>query len=212
MKKLEVRRKYRRLSPTAWAEIRALWEVGDVTLADLSHRYGVATRTLQAHFEKHEVKKGAKARALAAIVEAELLERALDDPQSLADRARETRESAYKDAATIQKLVMAELGRAASHPGSAFQSGMTIKMLALAAHAVERARRIRWTALGLADGEPLTDELPELVIRTYTESELEDIRNRVAAGADRWDGGLIEGTSTAEAEKPSADEDLIETS
>jgi hypothetical protein len=47
---MNAKRKYQRLAPSIWAKICAEWETGDVTLPELSDRFGVNTRTLQTHF------------------------------------------------------------------------------------------------------------------------------------------------------------------
>jgi hypothetical protein len=60
MNAMKTKRKYQRLALSTWAKISAEWEIGDVTLAELSDRFGVNTRTLQ-HFAKHRVVKGSKA-------------------------------------------------------------------------------------------------------------------------------------------------------
>lgn len=73
------KRKYVRLSPSAWAEICALWEIGDVTLPDLAEQYSVHTRTLQAYFAKHKIIKGSKAAALAISVKEEIYSNGLED-------------------------------------------------------------------------------------------------------------------------------------
>jgi len=55
------KRKYIRLSPSTWAELRAYWESGDHTLAELSDRYGVSPRAIQSHLSKLGSEKGSKA-------------------------------------------------------------------------------------------------------------------------------------------------------
>jgi hypothetical protein len=84
------------LTPSTWAKICAEWEVGDVTLAELFDRFGVNTRTLQAHFSKHDVIKGSKAAELASAVKEKLFKLELDDKDDLTQRAKETRESAMR--------------------------------------------------------------------------------------------------------------------
>jgi hypothetical protein len=37
------KRKYQRLAPSVWAKICGEWEIGDATLGELSHRFGVNT-------------------------------------------------------------------------------------------------------------------------------------------------------------------------
>ena len=100
------RRKYVRLLPSVWAEICALWEIGDVTLPDLAERYSVHTRTLQAYFAKHKIIKGSKAAALATSVKEEIYSAGLGDKDLTIQRARETREAAYKNASVVEGLIM----------------------------------------------------------------------------------------------------------
>ena len=50
----KAKRKYIRLAPTKWAELRAFWETGDHSLAELSDQYGVSPRAIQCHVRKHE--------------------------------------------------------------------------------------------------------------------------------------------------------------
>jgi hypothetical protein len=82
------KRKYRRLTPAEWAEARALWESGETVLQELSVRFGVTERALQAHFKKHSTLKGSKAKELAA---ADICERKLHPiPNLLVHFVRDT--------------------------------------------------------------------------------------------------------------------------
>jgi hypothetical protein len=135
---MKTKRKYQRLSPSTWAEICAEWEMGDVTLAELSDRFGVNRRTLQAHFAKHDVVKGTKAAELASSVKEELFKLELDDKDDLTQRARETRETAYKNAVTVETLIMAQLELAQKDPSQAFKAAGAVKLLSLAAAGLER--------------------------------------------------------------------------
>jgi hypothetical protein len=77
---MTAKRKYTRLSESAWAEAGALWEVGDSSLEELSERFGISKRALQFHFSKHDVKKGAKSRELGTIPGKSLGRAALASP------------------------------------------------------------------------------------------------------------------------------------
>src|SRR5690242_2181708 len=81
------KRKYTRLKPSAWAEIEALWQAGEVTLAELSDRFGVSPRAIQTHAKKHGIIRGEKTAALAAAVREEVLKEELDDKDILVKRA-----------------------------------------------------------------------------------------------------------------------------
>ena len=54
------KRKYTRLSPSKWAEIEALWQVGDLTLSELADAHGVSPRAIQDHMSKRGIIKGSK--------------------------------------------------------------------------------------------------------------------------------------------------------
>jgi hypothetical protein len=109
MNAMKTKRKYQRLTPSTWAKIRAEWEIGDTTLGEISDRFGVNTRTLQTHFAKHAVVKGSKAAQLASAVKEELFKLELNGKDDLTQRAKETRETAYKNAVTVETLIMTQL-------------------------------------------------------------------------------------------------------
>jgi Mrp family chromosome partitioning ATPase len=170
------KRKYVRLAPSKWAEICALWEIGDVTLPDLAERYRVSTRTLQAHFAKHKVEKGSKAAALATSVKAEIHASGLDDKNHTVERARATREAAYSNATLLEGRIMQAV--AAMSSSKTVGQSSTLKSLALAAAGLERLHGLKLRALGLDKDIPLQDELPVLTFRDLSEEEIKARRDR----------------------------------
>src|ERR1035437_6253051 len=169
------KRKYIRLVPSAWAEICAFWEIGDVTLPDLAERYSVNTRTLQAHFAKHKVEKGSKAAALATSVKEEVYSSGLGDKDLTIQRARETREKAYKNACAVEEQIMGTVD--AMGKASSKTLGLTskVKALALAAAGLERIHGLKSRALGLDKDLPIGNEMPVVVMRDLNEDELESV-------------------------------------
>lgn len=173
---MTTKRKYQRLAPSAWAKICGEWEIGDVTLAELSDRFGVNTRTLQMHFAKHAVVKGSKAAQLASSVKEELFKLELDGKDDLAQRARETRETAYKNAVAVETLIMAQLELAQKDPSQAFRAAGAVKLLSLAAAGLERLHNLKWTALGMNRDSVISDDLPILIFQDLTEQEIKEIQ------------------------------------
>jgi hypothetical protein len=173
----KLKRKYSRLSPATWAEIRALWETGEPTLEGLSARYGVTTRTLQSHFAKHGTVKGAEAAKMAAAVRDGVFASDLDDRDTRIQKGRETRWSALANAEKIEALIMAQLEQAQIDAAAAFKASAMIKVLSLAAQSLERTQAMKWKALGL-DRVDETDELPQIDIRYQGDDE---VRAMVAA-------------------------------
>ena len=166
------KRNYNRLVPSTWAEICALWEIGDVTLPEMAERYSVSTRTLQTHFAKHKVEKGSKAAALATSVKEEIYDTGLGDKDLTIQRARETREKAYKNACAVEEQIMGTVD--AMGKASSKTLGLTskVKALALAAAGLERIHGLKSRALGLDKDLPIGNEMPVLVIRDLNEDEI----------------------------------------
>src|SRR5215211_2870041 len=169
------KRRYNRLPAGTWAEIRSLWELGDVTLLELADRFVVSERTLQAHFAKHGTTKGAKAAELAAEIRQQVFKDELLDKDALAQRARDVRETAYRNATALEGLVMTQVEIARNDPSQAIRVSTAIKGLAIAASALERLHGLKHRAMGL-DRHVDERELPKLIIDCYTGDELAAIR------------------------------------
>lgn len=177
------KRPYKRLTPSVWAEIRALWETGEVTLAELADRYGVRTRTLQAHFDKHGTIKAAKAKEIASVVQAQIYSAMNFDVETRVQLGKEAQTSAYQNAVAIERLVMAQLEEAQKTPENAFRAATAIKTLSLAAQALERVNGIKRSALGL-DELVSQEDLPILEIVELTQEEIE--RMHQSQEEDDW--------------------------
>jgi hypothetical protein len=175
-----------------------LWETGEPTLAELSERYGVSTRTLQVHFEKHGTVKGSKAREIAAAIKEQVFGEMLDDPDLKLKRAKETREAAYRNAVVVENLVMAQLQEAQKDPATAYRAAAAIKSLSLAAATLERTHTLKWSALGLDRDSALSDELPVLILQDLTKKEIEQMR----ASQTEDDVALDLGVDSEKAEQP----------
>lgn len=174
---MSAKRKYQRLPPSTWAEICAEWEVGDVTLDELSERFGVNTRTLQAHFSKNNSIKGAKAALVASAVKAELFERDLEGKDDLVRRAKDTRDSAYKNAVVVESLIMAQLDLVQKDPSQAYKAASSVKLLSLAASGLERLHSLKWSALGLDRNSGISNEMPVLIFRDLSDEEIKAIQH-----------------------------------
>jgi hypothetical protein len=185
---MSTKRKYQRLPPSTWAEICAEWEIGDVTLDELSDRFGVNTRTLQVHFSKHAVVKGSKAAQLASSVKEELFKLELNGKNDLTHRAKETREAAYKNAVTVESLIMAQLDLAQKDPSQAFRAASAVKLLSLAAAGLERLHSLKWSALGLDRDAGVSNEMPVLIFRDLSDQEIKAIQG----GDDGSEDGVNE--------------------
>lgn len=171
------KRKHIRLSPKQWAEAEALWESGEVTLADLIAKFGAHKSAFQKRFADRGIKKGAKSAEHAKKVAEEVTKAAVDDATVLAARIRETKEEHYKMAAGLAKLTWSEI-LAVKNAGSPMAVAMNnLKALDNAMNVLKKAREERYAVLGLdRDDHVDEDGLPELVISELTAEQIETLR------------------------------------
>ena len=146
---VKVPRKYVSLNESNWAEVRALWEVGDSTLEDLSARFGVSLRTIQAHLKKHGSAKGPRSRCDGGGNQREDLRgRVRRSGAHQAPRKGTAREGLHRRVA-VARLIMAQLDAVQEDPTQISLATNAMKMLSLAAAALERANDMNWRCLGL---------------------------------------------------------------
>ncbi len=127
------------------------------------------TRTLQTHFAKHAVVKGSKAAQLASAVKEELFKLELNGKDDLTQRA-------YKNAVTVETLIMTQLELAQKDPSQAFKAAAAVKLLSLAAAGLERLHNLKWTALGMNRDSVVADDLPKLIFQDLSEQEIKEIQ------------------------------------
>ncbi|MGU3362771.1 hypothetical protein ACLBWX_20805 [Methylobacterium sp. M6A4_1b] len=172
------KRRYVKLTEAEWAEAEAAWASGAVSLPELSHQFGTTERGLQARFARRGIEKGEAAKALAAQVVARVAEEHASQVSTLAERATTIREATYAHAVKVEGMIVARLDAAAADPAQTFAAAAAIKMLTNAASALERLHSLKRSALGISDDDVNDDEIPVLVIRDMTNTEIEDMRNK----------------------------------
>ena len=186
---LQDTRKYTKLTPAVWAEIRGYWQLGEATLETRSTRYGVTTSTLQSHFQKQGCIKGAMAHEIAVGIQKEIFAGNIDDRDVRISKGREARAKDFQNASRIEALLAAQIEESLKGSAEAFKSSAVIRTLALAAQAFERTSAMKFKALGLDHIESL-DELPMIIIQDLTEERLAEIHRR--NGDDEYEAGQLD--------------------
>ena len=198
------RRRYRRLLPAQEAELRALWEAGGTTAEDLALRFSMSRRGVQAALARLGAKKGAAAGAVAAAVHKRVLAEAVPAHADLATRIRETKDTAYQNAARLEALAMQAAEDAMAEVGGVG----ALRALDLAASVLARVRNVKWAALGLDGRTPPEGDAPELVVRELTTEEVAAMRqDQEREDAMLGRGGHEEDEGNTD---PDADEAVIE--
>lgn len=165
------------LTPRQWREIELLWAAGEVTLRQLSARYGKTKDTFAAHFKKKGIKKGERAQELARAAEEVAKEQAQSQAKIIADRIAETKEEHYRMAEAIAKLTFREV-LACKKENRPYRTILQdLKSLQVASETIKRAREERWVTLGLDKEQIDEDSLPELVVSAMTPEQVEALRS-----------------------------------
>lgn len=171
------KQKFQRLTPRQWSEIETLWKSGEITLAELSQKYGKDKTTFINHFRKTGIKKGENKEEIARMAQKVAEEKAKTEAAILSDRIRRTKEEHYKYSEAIAKLTFKQVLEA-NNEGRQFRTiSQDVKALLLAAETLKKVREERWVTLGLDKDVVDPDELPELVMSTMTEEQVEQLRN-----------------------------------
>ncbi|WP_288583008.1 hypothetical protein [uncultured Methylobacterium sp.] len=200
------KRSYVKLPENEWAEVEALWAAGSATLAELSQRYGVTERGLQAHFAKHGTVKGASAKALAVQVNARVQAAQEADVEDLAERAKIIRDTTYAAASKTEKMLAATLDAADADPSQIYAAAAKIKMLMNAAATLERLHALKRSALGINDDTLVSDEMPALQIVNLTAEAIAEMRREQRAESMGY-GEVIDGDVT-DISDDEADDDI----
>ncbi len=179
---MSTHKKHTRLSVETWAEVEEIYALGAATISELSLKYGPAERTIKRHMANAGVKKGSRVKELITSTKRKVLEDAVCEPESFAERFRKHNEETVKIASAIQNRMIREVTRLEEDP-----LGATIRLKALqsAMQITLQTQKIQRTCYG-ADKENFeNEELPELIIRELTPTEMKRLEAKHAASAER---------------------------
>lgn len=170
------KRRYVQLTDDQWSEAESIWTAGDATLQELSDRYGITVRGLQARFNQRGFVKGGAGEPFVLDLN-ELPEPAREiDLDDVSAAARDLRQRTVANAERIERLMAATLASIEADPSKAQRAASVIKALSLAAGVVERLHAVRHEALGLEHHVAAGVELPVILLRDVTQSEIEAVQ------------------------------------
>lgn len=201
-----------------WLEAEELWAAGDITLDELSKKFGgISPSHLSITLSRRGVKKGSRVEAMRDGVRAVLDEKAAQRAIVAAARASETKEEHYRYSQTIAKLAMKVIAEHANAGKSLGLAVQPMRALREAATVLEITRKERFIVLGIEGGEIASDDLPSLVIEEMSEDDikalaqngqdLEDVLDREPVTGDEPDDDVVvEGEIEDEGPGPAPDE------
>ncbi|MFP5300026.1 hypothetical protein R2R70_02270 [Cobetia sp. SIMBA_158] len=168
----------KRMTPAQWTEARAMWASGEFTLEQISEKFAVTRETLSRRFKKDGVVKGQS--QVDKRVEEEIVQQVVSNQDKWAERAEHVRETYYKTAETIRNMNLKVIGDAMKGPG-AFSAQPDLKALGMLISNLEKLRVGQFAITGLDKELAEDDEIPELLVRSLTDSEIQSIRDAQSA-------------------------------
>lgn len=190
-----------------WRTAKTLWESGEVTIEELTKRFGRHKQTFIKYFKKHGIVKGAKSEKLKAKVEEKMHEEVANDAAIIAARIKETKEEHYKMASGLAKLTWAEILKAKQDGIPVGAALNNLKALDTAMTVLKKAREERYAVLGLDRPDAIDEnDVPELVIQELTAEQIAVLRERNFNDVIEVDEEL-EGL---ELPKPDSDDGVVE--
>lgn len=171
-------RKRAPLSKKAWAQISALWAIGEVTLTDLSDKFNVAPETISRKMKALGVTKGERAEEHAAEVKKEVEQASIDDAKVTASRIKETKEEHYRNSRALAGAAMRVLADATKKNLPLATAEPDLKAIERAIKIQDSALKQRWTILGLDKDDIDSDDLPNLQITEMTADQIIEVQRQ----------------------------------
>lgn len=165
--------------PKQWAEMEALWELGEITRDEIAKRLDVTPTAVTMHMKKAGVVRGAKAEEHRRKISDAATDAATADAAVYAQRIKETKDVHYQMSQALAGMAFREILNAQRDKAPLSVATSNLKALDAAVTVIAKARQERWAVLGLDRPDAVdTNELPALVIEELTADQIEELRNR----------------------------------
>lgn len=169
----------KRITPKDWAEVEALWELGQITRTEIAKKLGISTTAVSVHMKKKGIIRGSKVEEQRRRVSAKIMEETSSNSTIHSQRVQEAKDQHYQMNQALSQLVWKKVvdTQKAGQPVSTIHH--ELKALETAINVLAAARKEKWAVLGL-DKPDVVDvaELPELVVSELTAEQIEEMINQ----------------------------------
>ena len=166
------------LKPSQLAEMEALWESGEMTLKELSERFGRDTSAISRHMTLNNVIQGSRAEEYGRMIREKIATELAGDAGENARKIKKMKDEYIGYNEALNKLVGNELQTARSK-GLPLQSVYpNLKAIKEAASIFAMTRTENWALLNVIDFEHkhVDADIPELLISELTGADIEKMR------------------------------------
>ncbi len=168
----------KKLTAKEWAEIQALWGMGETTIDELSKKFGVSSSKIANGLRDRGVRKGEDAAEIQDKVKEIVHQQNMDKVAEGVKRADETKDEHYNYSKTLSKLAFNLVAKQVRSGSPLGQVKEDIRVIKDAMAAIQMGRAERFAILGLDRDSNKSDALDTLVIQEMTAEEVELMRAR----------------------------------
>lgn len=168
-------KKRRQPTPKEWAEMEALWELGEISRPEIAKKLGISPTAVSIHMKKRGVKRGSKQEEQRRRISGKIMEKVSSHATIHAQRIQETKDQHYQIAQSLTQLAWAKIVKTQKSGDSLSSIHDELKAIECATNTMAKLRNERWQILGLDKDAVDQSELPELVVAELTADQIEEM-------------------------------------
>lgn len=162
----------KRLTEAQWIVVSSLWELGEVTLRDLSEQFGISEAALSQGLKRRGIKRGSKAHLASKELEARIKE----EKGKMVEEIFTFKKKFLKYGDFLMTLTMNEITEAKKAGDKLITRKTEIDTIIAATKVYKTIRNDMFHLYDLYNPEVKTEEQEEFNIGVYSEKELDDLR------------------------------------
>lgn len=162
----------KRLTESQWIVVSSLWELGEVTLKDLSFKFGISEAALSQGLKRRGIKRGAKAHLASKEIELRIKE----EKEKMVEEIFMFKKRFLKYGDYLMTLTMNEISDAKKSGGKLFSKKTEIDTIMAATKVYKTIRNDMFHLYDLYNQENNGDEQEEFNFGVYSEKEIDQLR------------------------------------
>lgn len=163
----------KRLKESEWIVVSSLWESGDVTLKDLSEKFGISEAALSQGFKRRGIKRGAKAHLASKEIEA----KSREERVKLVEDIYIFKKKFLRYGDFLMTLTMNEITQAKKDGLKLTTKKPELEAIFAATKIYKTIRNDMFHLYDLYNPDAQPENDLEFNIGVYSEKELEDLKN-----------------------------------
>jgi len=171
MSEIEEKTTPKRLKESEWIVAVTLWERGEVTLKELSEKFGVSEAAISQGLKRRNAKRGSKAHTVGKAIS----DKVADEKEKLVEEIFEFKKRFIKYGNLLAQLTIAEITEAKSKAEPLVARKGNLEVINIATKNLKNIRSDLYHLYDLNDPDNKPDEIMDFNIGVYTQEDLENI-------------------------------------